>query len=365
MVMEEQGVGKKEELDCIEVPDRVFLGDVEIDMVLQRGMDEDEVLEGNINVGKDQSNILEDRVYMGRDQTLEGVGVGQFQHEILESSNDVGKAQNDLLDGGMDVIKVQAVVLEDGSDKDKFQGKILEDSVDTDKVRDKVLDGGMEVNKIEDKGGVEVDKFLEGGLDMDQVLEGSMDADKIQDKIVKGGVEMDKFHHKVLKHDVDHSPEDNFLKGNVDVDEIYGTVLEDGVERVIDEVPEKAGVIDKVQNNVEDNVDVGKTLDEALKGSVNINENGWELKEAHGTVLEDNVNVEVLNAMKQMDSLRCHVRITTRHNLQLCMANHTARDVYVRLLGHGERITGSGKEACDDYEDNLLLVTSLINVNLY
>ncbi|XP_058246484.1 uncharacterized protein LOC131353447 [Hemibagrus wyckioides] len=360
--MEEQGVGKKEELDW------VLLGDVEIDMVLQRGMDEDEVLEGTIDVGKGQSHILEERVYMGRDQTLEGVGVGQFQHEILESSNDVVKAQNDVLDGGMDVIKVQAVVLEDGSDKDKFQGKILEDSVDRDKVRDKVLDGGMEVNKIEDKGGVEVDKFLEGGLDMDQVrvLEGSMDADKIQDEILKGGVEMDKFQHKVLKHDVDHSPEDNFVKGNVDVTEIYDTVVEDSVERVIDEVPEKAVAIDKVRNKMEDNVDMGKTLDEALKGSVNINENGWELKEAHGTVLEDNVNMEVLNARQRMDSLRCHVRITTRHNLQLRMANHTARDVYVRLLGHGERITGSGKEAYDDYEeDNLLLDTSLIIVDLY
>ncbi len=45
------------------------------------------------------------------------------------------------------------------------------------------------------------------------------------------------------------------------------------------------------------------------------------------------------------DTMRCQVKITTRHNLQLRMANYTARDVYVRLLGHGDRISGTGTEA--------------------
>lgn len=38
------------------------------------------------------------------------------------------------------------------------------------------------------------------------------------------------------------------------------------------------------------------------------------------------------------EALRCQVKITTRRNLHLRIANHTARDVYVRLVGHGGRI---------------------------
>ncbi|TRY99465.1 hypothetical protein DNTS_023002 [Danionella cerebrum] len=49
-----------------------------------------------------------------------------------------------------------------------------------------------------------------------------------------------------------------------------------------------------------------------------------------------------------VDGMRCQVKITTRHNLQLRMANHTAHDVYVRLLGHGERISGTGLSALKD-----------------
>lgn len=45
---------------------------------------------------------------------------------------------------------------------------------------------------------------------------------------------------------------------------------------------------------------------------------------------------------ERTDAMRCQVKITTRHNLQLRMANYTARDVYVRLLGHGDRISGTG-----------------------
>lgn len=41
------------------------------------------------------------------------------------------------------------------------------------------------------------------------------------------------------------------------------------------------------------------------------------------------------------DALRCQVKITTRRNLHLRIANHTARDVYVRLVGHGGRIAGA------------------------
>ncbi|XP_027023056.2 uncharacterized protein LOC113656168 [Tachysurus fulvidraco] len=360
--MEEQVVERKEGLDCTEVPDKVFLGDVETYKVLQRGVDEGKVLEGTLDFGEDQTKVLENSVYMGKAQILKGVGVDQFQHEM--SSNIMGMVQNEVLDGNMDVVKVYTVVLEGGSDKDDaIHGNILEDSMDME-VQYKVLDGGIDVNKVEDKffmSGVEVDKYLEGGLDMDKVqcrvLECRMNADKLQDKFLKGGVEIGKFQDKVLKGDVHHLVEDNFLKKNVNVDKIYGTV---NMEKVIDDVLEDAVAMDMVQNRMEDGVDVDNTLDEVLKCSVNINinENGVDLKEAHDMVHEDRVDVKGnLNAQERFDTLRCQVRIITRHNLRLHMANHTTRDVYVRLLGHGERITGSGKEAYDDHEeDNLLLV---------
>ena len=38
------------------------------------------------------------------------------------------------------------------------------------------------------------------------------------------------------------------------------------------------------------------------------------------------------------DTLRCQVKITTRRSLHLRIANHTARDVYVRLVGHGGHV---------------------------
>lgn len=66
--------------------------------------------------------------------------------------------------------------------------------------------------------------------------------------------------------------------------------------------------------------------------------------------LQEDVD-EVLKAVldegleERADAMRCQVKITTRHNLQLRMANYTARDVYVRLLGHGDRISGTGTEA--------------------
>ncbi|KAG5841354.1 hypothetical protein ANANG_G00198640 [Anguilla anguilla] len=57
---------------------------------------------------------------------------------------------------------------------------------------------------------------------------------------------------------------------------------------------------------------------------------------------------------ERVEALRCQVKITTRQSLQLRMANHTARDVYVRLLGHGARISGTGTEpppaGCDGAE---------------
>lgn len=46
-------------------------------------------------------------------------------------------------------------------------------------------------------------------------------------------------------------------------------------------------------------------------------------------------------------AMRCQVKITTCHNLQLRMANYTARDVYVRLLGHVDHISGTGTEASE------------------
>ncbi|KAA8592154.1 hypothetical protein FQN60_017609 [Etheostoma spectabile] len=46
------------------------------------------------------------------------------------------------------------------------------------------------------------------------------------------------------------------------------------------------------------------------------------------------------SAIVMAEALRCQVKITTRRNLHLRIANHTARDVYVRLVGHGGRIAG-------------------------
>lgn len=66
--------------------------------------------------------------------------------------------------------------------------------------------------------------------------------------------------------------------------------------------------------------------------------------------LQEDVD-EVLKAVldegleERVEAMRCQVKITTRHNLQLRMANYTTRDVYVRLLGHGDRISGTGTEA--------------------
>lgn len=39
------------------------------------------------------------------------------------------------------------------------------------------------------------------------------------------------------------------------------------------------------------------------------------------------------------EALRCQVKITTRRSLHLRIANHTARDVYVRLVGQGRSNT--------------------------
>lgn len=41
------------------------------------------------------------------------------------------------------------------------------------------------------------------------------------------------------------------------------------------------------------------------------------------------------------EALRCQVKITTRRSLHLRIANHTARDVYVRLVGHGRCVAGT------------------------
>lgn len=42
------------------------------------------------------------------------------------------------------------------------------------------------------------------------------------------------------------------------------------------------------------------------------------------------------------DALRCQVKIRTRRSLHLRIANHTARDVYVRLVRRGGHIAGTG-----------------------
>ncbi|KAL2092111.1 hypothetical protein ACEWY4_011909 [Coilia grayii] len=71
------------------------------------------------------------------------------------------------------------------------------------------------------------------------------------------------------------------------------------------------------------------------------------LAEVLGEGLEEAEEDEEDGGMRA-EGMRCQVKITIRHNLQLRMANHTARDVYVRLLAHGERISGNGLMALKD-----------------
>lgn len=51
------------------------------------------------------------------------------------------------------------------------------------------------------------------------------------------------------------------------------------------------------------------------------------------------------------EALRCQVKITTQRSLHLRIANHTARDVYVRLVGHAGHVadirTGLPKKTLD------------------
>lgn len=47
---------------------------------------------------------------------------------------------------------------------------------------------------------------------------------------------------------------------------------------------------------------------------------------------------EQASSLVVAEAMRCQVKITTRRSLHLRIANHTARDVYVRLVGHGGRI---------------------------
>lgn len=60
---------------------------------------------------------------------------------------------------------------------------------------------------------------------------------------------------------------------------------------------------------------------------------------------------EQASPMVAAEALRCQVKITTRRSLHLRIANHTARDVYVRLVGHGGHIaeinTGLPKNASE------------------
>ncbi|KAJ8413926.1 hypothetical protein AAFF_G00065240 [Aldrovandia affinis] len=65
-----------------------------------------------------------------------------------------------------------------------------------------------------------------------------------------------------------------------------------------------------------------------------------------GSELHERVEAEDLR--ERAEAVRCQVKITTRQSLQLRMANYTARDVYVRLLGHGTRISGAGVLALKD-----------------
>lgn len=56
------------------------------------------------------------------------------------------------------------------------------------------------------------------------------------------------------------------------------------------------------------------------------------------------------------EALRCQVKITTRRSLHLRIANHTARDVYVRLVGQGGRISGNTGLQRNTLEQSIIAV---------
>lgn len=56
-------------------------------------------------------------------------------------------------------------------------------------------------------------------------------------------------------------------------------------------------------------------------------------------VFHPGVSKEVqVSSIVVAEALRCQVKITTQQSLHLRIANHTARDVYVRLVGHRGRV---------------------------
>lgn len=301
----------KKGLDCIDVPDKA--------------------LEGGVDPGEDLTKAMND---MGKYQVHGGVGVGKFQHKVLESENEVGgdmdKFQEKVFQNGLEVAKG----LHSSLDMDAIQGTVTKVGMEM----DGVLNCGMEVNEFQAM-------VLEFGAKVDKVSDEGLDMDKIQLNVLDCGMNLERFQDNLLKCSMGlNTAKDKFLKGNVDMDGIHGKALEEIV------YAEEVKDMDKVRNKIKDSIDVDKTLGEVLKGNLNLNENCVESKKVHDTIPEDSVNVEkVLNTEERMDTMRCQVKITTRHNLHLRMANHTTQDVYVRLLRHGKRITGRGKEAyCSD-----------------
>lgn len=102
-----------------------------------------------------------------------------------------------------------------------------------------------------------------------------------------------------------------------------------------------------VELGVSDGPNVGSTLSCGTQGVLGVDMTperlegeGMEQGKAgplevfHPVVSSDERDSSIVVA----EALRCQVKITTRRSLHLRIANHTARDVYVRLVGHGGRI---------------------------
>lgn len=102
-----------------------------------------------------------------------------------------------------------------------------------------------------------------------------------------------------------------------------------------------------VELGVSDRPNVGSTLSCGTKGVLGLDMTPERL-EGEGMEQEKAGPLEVFHPVVSSDerdssivvaeALRCQVKITTRRSLHLRIANHTARDVYVRLVGHGGRI---------------------------
>lgn len=201
-----------------------------------------------------------------------------------------------LVDGVLGM-KIRVQDLEDAGNPNEVQT----DSVDVDTLQKK------ESHDIADVDRVQADVM--NGEIPDEALKSSLDGDKDQT--------LDRMSGQDKRLEVG-LPE--VLDRPVDADNVQEGLLKGDWKRPIDEMLNEA----QSQSSLDITRFVGGDLNKAV---------------------EKVPEISVLNAQTWMNSMRCQVKITTRHSLQLHMANHTARDVYVRLLHHGDRISGNGTKA--------------------